>query len=120
LYSLSFAANPDWHNALAKQPELHAYLQRVTEQLDLRHRLVLNCQVEELRWDEVQHRWVLETAHGQRTARHVVVATGALAEPVIPDLPGLNSFKGARFRSARWDHSLHLTGLRRTPASGCT
>jgi cation diffusion facilitator CzcD-associated flavoprotein CzcO len=112
LYSLSFAANPDWHNVFAKQPELHAYLQRVTDQLDLRRRLVLNCEVEELRWDEVQHHWVLEAAHGERTARHVVVATGALAEPVIPDLPGLNSFKGARFHSARWDHSFDLTAKR--------
>jgi cation diffusion facilitator CzcD-associated flavoprotein CzcO len=112
LYSLSFAANPDWRSVFAKQPELHAYLRWVTDQLDLRRRLVLDCEVEELRWDEVQHHWVLETAYGQRTARHVVVATGALAEPVIPDLPGLKSFKGARFHSARWDHGFDLTGKR--------
>jgi cation diffusion facilitator CzcD-associated flavoprotein CzcO len=112
LYSLSFAPNPDWHNVFAKQPELHAYLRRVTDQFDLRRRLVLGCEVEELRWNGVEHRWELETAHGQRTAQHVVVATGALAEPVIPDLPGLTSFNGARFHSARWDHSFDLTGKR--------
>jgi cation diffusion facilitator CzcD-associated flavoprotein CzcO len=112
LYSLSFAPNPDWHNVFAQQSELHAYLRRVTDQFDLRRRLVLGCEVEELRWDESEQRWQLDTAHGQRTARHVVVATGALAEPVIPDLPGLTSFKGARFHSARWDHSFDLTGKR--------
>jgi cation diffusion facilitator CzcD-associated flavoprotein CzcO len=112
LYSLSFAPNPDWHNVFAKQYELHAYLRRVTDQFNLRPRLVLGCEVEELRWDESDQLWTLETAQGQRTARHVVVATGALAEPVIPDLPGLNSFKGARFHSARWDHSVDLTGKR--------
>jgi cation diffusion facilitator CzcD-associated flavoprotein CzcO len=36
LYSLSFAPNPDWHNVFAKQPELHDYLRRVTDQFDLR------------------------------------------------------------------------------------
>jgi cation diffusion facilitator CzcD-associated flavoprotein CzcO len=112
LYSLSFAPNPDWHNVFAKQPELHAYLRRVTYQFDLRRRLVLDCEVEELRWEASEQRWQLETANGQRTAQHVVVATGALAEPVIPDLPGLTSFKGARFHSARWDHSCDLTGKR--------
>src|SRR4030088_1220447 len=97
LYSFSFAPHPDWRNTFAKQPELHAYLRRVTDQFDLRRRLVLNCEVEELRWDGLEHQWVLETANGQRTARHVVVATGALAQPVIPELPGLSAFRGARF-----------------------
>lgn len=112
LYSLSFAPNPDWHNVFAKQPELHDYLRRVSEQFDLRRRLVLDCEVQELRWDAGEHRWELETARGPRTAQHVVVATGALAEPVIPDLPGLGAFEGPRFHSARWDHSVDLTGLR--------
>jgi cation diffusion facilitator CzcD-associated flavoprotein CzcO/short-subunit dehydrogenase len=112
LYSLSFAPNPDWHDVFAKQPELHAYLRRVAGQFDLRRRLVLGCEVEELRWDGIAQRWTLETQRGPRTAQHVVVATGALAEPVIPDLPGLTSFKGARFHSARWDHSFDLSGKR--------
>jgi cation diffusion facilitator CzcD-associated flavoprotein CzcO len=112
LYSLSFAPNPDWQNVFAKQPELHDYLRRVIDQFDLRRRTVLDCEVEELRWDGIEHRWELETAHGQRTAQHVVVATGALAEPVIPELPGLSAFKGARFHSARWDHSVDLSGKR--------
>jgi cation diffusion facilitator CzcD-associated flavoprotein CzcO len=44
--------------------------------------------------------------------QHVVVATGALAEAVSPDLPGLEAFEGARFHSARWDHGFDLTGKR--------
>jgi cation diffusion facilitator CzcD-associated flavoprotein CzcO len=112
LYSLSFAPNPDWHNVFAKQAELHEYLRSVVDQFSLRRRLVLNCEVKEMGWDSVEHRWKLETELGQRTAAHVVVATGALAEPVVPDLPGLQSFKGARFHSARWDHSFDVTGKR--------
>ena len=58
LYSFSFAQNPDWRNAFAKQPELHAYLRRVADQFDLRRRLVLDCEVEELRWDPVEQLWM--------------------------------------------------------------
>ncbi|HEY0440688.1 MAG TPA: NAD(P)-binding domain-containing protein, partial [Xanthobacteraceae bacterium] len=76
-------------STFAKQPELHAYLRRVTDRFDLRRRLELDCTVEALRWEPTEQRWTLETSRGRRTAQHVVVATGALAEPVIPDLPGL-------------------------------
>jgi cation diffusion facilitator CzcD-associated flavoprotein CzcO len=112
LYSLSFAPNPDWRNVFARQPELHDCLRRVVDAFDLRRRLVLGCEVEELRWDAVTRRWGIDTAGGPRTARHVVVATGALAEPIVPDLPGLASFEGARFHSARWDHGVDLAGKR--------
>jgi cation diffusion facilitator CzcD-associated flavoprotein CzcO len=112
LYSLSFAPNPDWRSTFAKQPELHAYLRRVTDRFDLRRRLELDCTIEALSWEPTEQRWTLETSRGRRTAQHVVVATGALAEPVIPDLPGLEAFEGARFHSARWDHGFDLTGKR--------
>jgi cation diffusion facilitator CzcD-associated flavoprotein CzcO len=49
LYSFSFAPNPDWCSTFAKQPELHAYLRRVTDRFDLRRRLELDCTVEALR-----------------------------------------------------------------------
>jgi cation diffusion facilitator CzcD-associated flavoprotein CzcO len=112
LYSFSFAPNPDWRSTFAKQPELHTYLRRVTDRFDLRRRLELDCTVEALRWEPTEQRWTLETSRGRRTAQHVVVATGALAEPVIPNLPGLEAFEGARFHSARWDHGFDLTGKR--------
>jgi cation diffusion facilitator CzcD-associated flavoprotein CzcO len=69
LYSLSFAPNPDWGSAFAKQPDLHAYLRRVVDGFDLRRRLVLGCEVEELRWDAGGQRWKIATARGPRTAQ---------------------------------------------------
>jgi cation diffusion facilitator CzcD-associated flavoprotein CzcO len=37
---------------------------------------------------------------------------GPLAEPKIPDLPGLEEFDGATFHSARWDHDWDPKGKR--------
>ncbi|MFE9790015.1 flavin-containing monooxygenase [Nocardia salmonicida] len=45
-------------------------------------------------------------------AEHVVVATGALADPIIPDLPGLDRFEGKVFHSSQWDRSVDLHGKR--------
>jgi cation diffusion facilitator CzcD-associated flavoprotein CzcO len=110
LYSFSFAPNPDWRNMFAKQPELHAYLRSVVDAFDLSRHLALDCNVEELRWDPEEQLWLLETSGGPRTAQHVVVATGALAEPIVPELTGLDRFAGVRFHSSRWDHTFDLTG----------
>lgn len=112
LYSFSFAPNPHWRNFFAKQPEIHAYLKGVTEKFGLRGHLVLNCAVRQLDWDAAKQRWRLQTRPGERTANHVVIATGALADPMIPALAGLDRFGGVSFHSARWDHDFDLAGKR--------
>jgi cation diffusion facilitator CzcD-associated flavoprotein CzcO len=73
---------------------------------------MLDCAVQRLDWNPANQVWRLETARGERTANHVVIATGALAEPVIPTLPGVDRFAGATFHSARWDHDFDLAGKR--------
>src|SRR3712207_8899986 len=37
---------------------------------------------------------------------------GPLSEPKFPSLPGLDSFQGTVFHSARWNHEHDLTGER--------
>lgn len=44
------------------------------------------------------------------TARFVVPGMGALSEPKLPDIPGIESFTGTLFHSAAWDHDHDLTG----------
>src|SRR5260370_28741072 len=48
LYSFSLAPNPDWRNTFAKQPELYVYLRSVTDRIDLRRQLMLDCDVDEV------------------------------------------------------------------------
>ncbi|AHK30923.1 flavin-containing monooxygenase [Rhodococcus opacus] len=112
LYSFSFAPNPHWHNTYATQPELFAYLKDVADTQDLRARLVLDCAVERLEWDPAAQLWRLETVRGPRTATHVVLATGALADPLIPAIPGLDRFEG----SASTRHAGSTTTI--SPESG--
>ena len=44
------------------------------------------------------------------TANLIVSGVGQLNRPYYPDIPGLETFKGAKFHSARWDHAHDLTG----------
>jgi cation diffusion facilitator CzcD-associated flavoprotein CzcO len=42
----------------------------------------------------------------------LVVASGLLSEPCVPELPGLERFRGTTFHTARWNHDHDLTGER--------
>jgi cation diffusion facilitator CzcD-associated flavoprotein CzcO len=42
----------------------------------------------------------------------VIAATGVLHHPAYPEIEGLDSFEGAAFHSARWDHDVVLAGKR--------
>ncbi|MFD8296904.1 flavin-containing monooxygenase [Streptomyces bauhiniae] len=112
LYSFSFAPNPDWPRTFSGQEHIRAYLERVADDFDLRRHLRFDSEVKLMTWDEDELRWHIETASGSLTADVVVSATGPLSDPKIPEIPGLDSFPGRVFHSARWDHDFDLRGKR--------
>jgi cation diffusion facilitator CzcD-associated flavoprotein CzcO len=112
LYSFSFAHNPDWSRSYSHQPEIWAYLQRCVARFGLEPHLRLGHTLLDACWDSTEGRWLLNTDCGPFTADALVLASGALSEPRLPDLPGLGAFAGKLFHSARWDHSYDLAGKR--------
>ncbi len=55
--------------------------------------------------------WRIRTASGEEIAANVLISgVGQLNRPAYPKIDGLDAFKGAQFHSARWDHSVDLTG----------
>lgn len=112
LYSFSFAPNPEWPRTFSGQPHIRAYLERVTDTYGLRPHIRLNSEVRMMRWNGRRMLWELDTASGRYTADVVVSATGPLSDPKIPDVPGLDSFPGEVFHSARWNHDFALRGKR--------
>jgi cation diffusion facilitator CzcD-associated flavoprotein CzcO len=112
LYSFSFAPNPDWPRVFSGQECIRAYLEHVTDVFGLRPHIRFDAEVRMMTWDTGKLRWDIETSGGPLTADVVVSATGPLSDPRIPDIPGLGSFPGAVFHSARWDHDQELRGKR--------
>jgi len=66
----------------------------------------------ELAWDDRARRWRIGTAAGPLEARLVIAAMGALSEPAVPELPGIERFRGRLVHSARWPEELDLRGAR--------
>ncbi|WP_063052420.1 flavin-containing monooxygenase [Nocardia arthritidis] len=112
LYSYSFALNPDWSRSFSKQGEIQQYIQDVSERYDVRDKHIFDCDVTSARWNTETAVWEIESSKGSFTADTVVSAVGALCEPALPDIKGINEFEGEIFHSARWNHDADLTGKR--------
>ncbi|QWF85267.1 putative monooxygenase [Amycolatopsis sp. CA-230715] len=108
-YSFSFAPNPAWTRNFAPGPEIQRYFVRSSAELGIRPHIRFRSAVTEAVWDGRRYR--LRTADGGTDHADVLIAaTGILREPKTPAFPGMETFEGASFHSARWDHSVSLRG----------
>jgi cation diffusion facilitator CzcD-associated flavoprotein CzcO len=112
LYSYSFALNPEWTRSFSPQPEIQAYLRRIAETYDVLDKHLFDTELLAAEWDDDAAIWRIETSRGRFTADVFVPAVGALCEPAVPDIKGIEAFQGELFHSARWDHSANLAGKR--------
>ncbi|GAA3242865.1 flavin-containing monooxygenase [Dactylosporangium siamense] len=116
VYSFSFALNPAWSSTYSPQPEIWAYLRDCADRYALRPSIRFDTDVRQASWDATAGHWRIETSQrgSQRewTADVLISAGGPLNEPVIPKLPGLETFRGETFHSSRWNHDHDLTGRR--------
>ena len=112
LYSYRDAPNPDWTRAFAPQPEIWDYMRRIAAAHDVQRFMRFDHDVLEARFDPEGECWELDTTGGRYRAAVLIAASGALADPSVPDLPGLGSFTGTMFHSARWNHEHALEGRR--------
>lgn len=111
LYTYSFEPNAGWSRMLAPGPEIQQYFERTAERHGVRPLIRFGEEVTSCVFQD--GRWNLQTARGTRDRADVVIAaTGVLHHPRIPRLPGLETFRGAFFHSARWDHGVPLDGRR--------
>lgn len=124
LYSYSWAQKPDWPRYFAKQPEILAYFQECAREQGILPHVRFGTEVTGARWDEKTATWRVTVrpsdecleegrpASEELVADVVISAVGQLNRPAVPDLPGLDSFPGPSFHSARWDHDVDLAGKR--------
>ena len=72
-----------------------------------------NSEVESSTFDAATHTWVTALKGGSTlVSRYLVLATGGLTIPKLPDIKGIDSFKGKKIHTARWDHAFDLKGKR--------
>ena len=110
-YCYSFDPNPEWSQMYAGGPEIREYFERMAVKYDIMPRIRFNAAVSEALW--TGSKWRVSCDDGKIEMANIVIsATGILHVPKYPDLPGLDTFRGACFHSARWNHNVPLDGKR--------
>ncbi len=94
-----------WSERYAPQPELLKYAEHVAERFDLKRDIRFNTRVTAAHWDDAAQVWNVTTDDGAAMrCRHLILATGCLSIPTDVTFPGLDTFKGAVYRTSRWPH----------------
>ena len=102
----------------SKAAEIRAHCQRIAEKYELYDRACLSTQVTALDWDANAAAWTITTDRGDRmNARFVVLTTGPLNRPKLPDIPGIETFAGHHFHTSRWNYG-YTGGSATTPLDG--
>ena len=112
LYSFSYMPKPDWSRVFSPGGEIWDYLRECTHKSGLIPHIQFGAELQKAEWDAGSRRWLVETPRGKWRAQFLITATGVLADAHLPNIPGVDGFKGTAFHSARWDHSVDLKGKR--------
>ncbi|MEQ9491303.1 MAG: NAD(P)/FAD-dependent oxidoreductase [Alphaproteobacteria bacterium] len=93
----------DWTERYATQGDILKYLEHVAERFDLKRDITFNMRVDGASFDEETCTWSVNTGDGKTVrSRFFIMATGCLSKPHIPDIEGLDSFKGPVIHTGRW------------------
>ncbi|KAK0229195.1 hypothetical protein EDD85DRAFT_851939 [Armillaria nabsnona] len=117
-YSLSTDLNPDWNYTHGFQPQIQGYWQDLSHKYNLYPHVVFNTVVVSAEWDYQEEVYRIITEDGVTGTRStsfakiLISAVGILDVPRYPKFPGLDTFKGEQFHSARWDHNIDLRNKR--------
>jgi len=108
-YSYSFSDELqqewDWSERYAPQPEILKYANHVADRFNLRPDIQFSTRVERAVFDERANSWSITLSDGKTvTARFVVLATGCLSNARMPEIKGLDSFKGKVYHTGHWPH----------------
>jgi cyclohexanone monooxygenase len=108
-YSYSFSPELeqewDWSERYATQPEILRYAEHVADRFDLRRDIQFETRVDAAVWDDAATRWRVSLDRGGGAeAQFLIMATGCLSAPKLPEVPGIDSFGGATYHTAQWPH----------------
>ena len=94
------------------QPEIAEYAEILTDHIGVRENISFDRKVTETKipWGTNRIKWRVRTVNtktGQAektvSCTHIVSANGPLSSPRMPELGGMELFKGESFHTAQWD-----------------
>ncbi|WP_183099264.1 flavin-containing monooxygenase [Nocardioides pelophilus] len=112
-YSYSFEPYTVWPHRFSRQPVILEYIKHVAEKYDVMRHIRFGTEVLGASFDADEGKWTVELSDQEPVVVDVLVsAVGQLSRPSYPAIEGAETFAGASFHSAEWDHGVDLAGKR--------
>jgi 4-hydroxyacetophenone monooxygenase len=114
IYQYKFEKKYPWSEFFASAGETLNYLQHCAEKYGVAKNIAFNTLVEGGEWDEKNGQWHIQVTgpEGRRKidANFVISASGLFSTPSLPDIPGIEKYKGKVCHSTNWDPKLSIAG----------
>ena len=103
-----------WTERFGTHEVIRKYMEEVARREDMYSAISFNTTLVSAEWNDDTATWTSTTDTGERiTSRYLILATGALSDSRVPDVPGLDKFEGRWFHTGRWPHEpIDFTGRR--------
>lgn len=112
-YTYSFEPYPEWRAFYADGGEIQTYFEKTAEKYGVTPHIRFNSEVVSTAWDDERQVWKLGLIGGEQVEVDVVIAaSGVLHHVNVPDIPGLDTFEGHAFHTARWDDDARIDGAK--------
>ncbi|KAM0788798.1 hypothetical protein ACM66B_002886 [Microbotryomycetes sp. NB124-2] len=117
LYQL-YSDPGEWNSYYAKQEDILEFWRNLIVKHGLTDAFEYNSEYTGSVWSDERQEHTVTIRNTRTNETHTVVAdilisaNGPLSTPLIPRLPGLDSFKGVYFHNLRWDANVDLRGKR--------
>lgn len=98
-----------WKESFSPQPETLKYLELVCQKHDLYKDIQFDTRIKSAKWQENERTWLFTDEEGHKyNTRFFVSCLGFLSSPTLPNIPGVDSFKGQSFHTSRWPAQLDM------------
>lgn len=117
LYQYKFVKNYPWKSFFATRDELKEYIDHVVDSYGVRDRIETDTKVTAARWNSAARKWSVSVERGigdveTFDSNMVISASGLFSTPNLPDIPGIDSFRGKIFHTTAWQHDHDYAGER--------
>lgn len=92
-----------WSKRYPDRQETQSYMRFVADKCDMWPHIQLNTEIVEAQYLNDQGIWRVTTGSGDTfTCKYFISCMGMISEPMIPEIEGMDRFKGPIFHSSRW------------------
>jgi cation diffusion facilitator CzcD-associated flavoprotein CzcO len=109
-YSYSFSPELEqewnWSEHYATQAEILRYAEYVADRFELKRDIQFDTSVVAAVFDSLTNRWTVTLDNGATaTAQFLVMAVGCLSSTNVPQIEGLEDFRGEIYHTGNWPHA---------------